>query len=87
MGLHATTQYQPDEVFSNYDLGLSSALQCVGFDLLYLDKSNPRKTLFVFRRDGNIEEVANQYFADKLVVGARSYFDALRATKNRLYAD
>ena len=86
MGLQQKN-YLPDEVFTNYDLGLSSALQCVGFDLLDLDRSNSRKTLFVFRRERNIEQVANQYFADQLEVKARSYFDTLRALKNRLYAE
>lgn len=87
MGLRATKYYSPDEVFTLYDLGLASTLQCLGFDLLDLDKSNQRKTLFVFRRTPNIEAVANRYFADQLEVKARSYFDTLRALKNRLYAD
>ncbi len=75
----------PSLVFTTYDLGVSSALMCVGFELLSLDKENPRKALFVFRKDDGIEDSANLYLTNKLNVRARSYFDMIKALKNRLY--
>ena len=74
-------------VFSTYDLGVSTALLCAGYELLNVDKENPRKALFVFRRRKGIEDVANQYFSDRLDVKARSFFDHLKALKNKLYSD
>ncbi len=74
-------------VFTTYDLGVSTALLCAGFELLSVEKSNPRKALFVFRKEVGIEEVTDKYFADRLEVKARSYFDHLKALKNKLYSE
>ena len=76
----------PTLVFTTYDLGVSSALLCLGFHLQDVDKENPRKALFIFKRDDGIEDFANQYFTDQLEVKARSFFDQLKALKNKLYS-
>lgn len=73
-------------VFSTYDLGVSTALLCAGFELLEVEKSNPRKALFIFKKADGIEGVANRYFSDRLEVKARSFFDHLKALKNKLYS-
>lgn len=80
-------QQDPSQVFTTYDLGVSTALLCAGFELLTVDKDNPRKALFIFRRETEIEETANHYFSDRLEVKARSYFDCLKALKNKLYSE
>jgi hypothetical protein len=77
----------PSVVFTTYDLGVSTALLCAGFELLSVDKENPRKALFIFKKAQRIEDVANQYFSDKLDVKARSFFDHLKALKNKLYSE
>ncbi len=77
----------PTLLWTTYDLGVSAALSCAGFQLLQIEKSNPRKALFVFRRADGIDEVADQYFADRLEVKARAFFDAIKALKNRLYSE
>ena len=77
----------PAYVWTTYDLGVSAALLCVGFELLALNRTNPRKCLFIFRREENIDETANAYFADQLKLNARSYFDQIKALKNRLYSE
>ena len=76
----------PAFVFTTYDIGVSTALLCADFELLAVEKSNPRKALFVFRRKVGVEETANKYFADRLEVKARSFFDNLKALKNKLYS-
>ncbi len=76
----------PAFVFTTYDLGCSTALLCADFELLDIEKSNPKKALFIFKREREIEEVANNYFADRLEVKARLYFDHLKALKNKLYS-
>jgi len=77
----------PSCVFTSYDLGVSTALLCAGFELLSVDKLNPRKALFIFKKEGEIEDVANCYFSDRLEVKARSFFDHLKALKNKLYSE
>ena len=75
----------PAFVWTTYDLGVSAALLCADFELLSVEKSNPKKALFIFRRKIGIEDIANKYFADRLEVKARSFFDNLKALKNKLY--
>ncbi len=76
----------PSVVFTTYDLGVSTALLCAGFELLSVDKDNPQKALFIFKKIKGIENVANSYFSDRLEVKARSFFDHLKALKNKLYS-
>jgi len=77
----------PSAVFTTYDLGVSTALLCAGFELLSIDKENPRKALFIFQKVDGIEDVADQYFADRLEVKARQFFDTIKALKNKLYSE
>ena len=77
----------PSVVFATYDLGVSTALLCAGFELLSVDKENSKKALFVFKKDDGIEGVANLYWSDRLEVKARSYFDHFKALKNKLYSE
>ncbi len=74
-------------VWTTYDLGVSTALLCAGFQLLSVDRDNPRKALFIFQKANDIEDVANRYFSDRLEVKARSFFDHLKALKNKLYSE
>lgn len=75
-----------NEKFSTFDLGCSSALVSSGFELIALDKSNPKKVQFIFRRDAGIEKTADDYFADRLEVKARKFFDDIKSLKNRIYS-
>ena len=77
----------PSVVFTTYDLGVSTALLCAGFQLLSVDKENPKKALFIFQKTDGIEDVADDYFSDRLEQKSRSFFDALKALKNKLYSE
>ncbi len=81
------TELDLSQVFTTYDIGVSAALLCCGYELLSVDKQNPRKALFVFSKDIQIEEFTDLYFSDRLDVKARSYFDHLKALKNMLYSE
>ena len=76
----------PSDVFTTYDLGCSAALVCSRFVLLSIDKENPRKALFVFRREEGIDDAAQKYWTDQLQVPARAFFDTIKMLKNRLYS-
>jgi len=74
-------------VFTTYDLGCSAAILCAGFELLSMDKENPRKVLFVFKREDGIERIVDLYWSDRLEVKARNYFDTVKMLKNRIYSE
>lgn len=70
-----------------FDLGASVSLVTAGAELVSLEKTNPRKALFIFHRTPKNEKIVEDYWAGRLEVGARAFFDNLKATKNRLYSD
>lgn len=84
--LRHTQPYNDPAFFTTHDLGVTAALICSGYELMAVDKENPNRALFIFRRDKEIEEIINAYWADKLEVKARRYFDSIKATKNKLYS-
>jgi hypothetical protein len=86
-GLRFSQLDDPSVVFTTYDLGVSTALLCAGFQLLSVDKADPRKALFIFQKEDGIEDIADRYFSDRLEVKARSFFDHLKALKNKLYSE
>ena len=83
-------QYIPlegDEVYATYDLGCAAALVTADFALLTLDRANPRKVRFIFRREVGIEKVADDFWSDRLEQKSRSFWDNIKNLKNRLYSD
>jgi hypothetical protein len=74
------------ETFMTYDLGLASALATFGYELWAVDKANPSKAQFIFRRDEGIDGAVNDYWNNNLAVNARSIIDNQKMIKNRLYS-
>lgn len=75
------------EEYQTYDLGCAAALISVGFELASLDKEDPRKVLFIFRGKAGIKNVVDDYWADRLEVKARTFFDNVKMIKNRIYSE
>ena len=78
---------KPLEEYQTYDLGCAAALISAGFELASLDKENPRKVRFAFRGKTNLEKVVEDYWADRLEVKARAFFDNIKMCKNRIYSE
>ncbi len=75
-----------DDSFLTYDIGLSSALLTLDFQLLSLNRDNPRKIGFLFARTPQLEDEAQNYFDGRLMVDARSLFENTKMLKNRIYS-
>jgi len=82
-------QYIPSDKdgYFTFDLGCSAALISAGFQLISLDKTNPHKAQFIFCREDGIEQVVDDYWADRLEVKARTFFDNIKMLKNRIYSE
>jgi hypothetical protein len=70
--------------FRSADLALASALSLF-YPLEAIDRENPRKAQFVFRRDAGLDELIQSYWRRELKVDPQAYFDAMRIIKGRLY--
>ncbi len=71
--------------FYSWDLGISATLITLGFELISLDRQNPQKVLFIFKKKPDINNRVDEYFSDKVVVPARSFFENVKMLKNRIY--
>jgi len=77
----------PDTYWTTFDLGCSSALISADFELVSLEKSNPRKVQFIFRRKLGIDKAVSDYWSDRLEIKARTFFDNTKMLKNRIYSE
>jgi len=73
--------------FSTYDLGLATVLVTLEYELLKLDKTNPKKVRFVFKEEGDIEKVMIDYFNNKIKLPALTLFNNQKNLKNRIYSN
>lgn len=72
--------------YKTSDLALSAALVVVGHELVSLDRSLKPRVAFLFSRNESIDKHIQDYWSDQLVVNPKSYFDALKHLKSRIYA-
>ena len=68
------------------DLALVTTLS-LKFPIEEIDRSNPRKAVFVFRRSPELEDLADQFFSNQFKISPQVFFNQLRDVKNRLYAE
>ncbi len=74
-------------IFTTFDLSLAVTLITIGFQLIDLEKSNPRKVQFLFKDSIELQKAVNDYWSDKHKVNPRVYFDNLKMLKSRLYTN
>lgn len=84
--------YQPlyedqDKYWSTYDLGVCCSLISLHFIIAQIDRANPRKVRFVFKRNKKLEQAVEDYFADRLSFNPRTLLDNQKMIKNMLYSD
>lgn len=72
------------DLFLTSDLSLSSALLCKGFTLESVKKLQP-KSQFLFYKSEKLDETIKDFWAGKLAVEPKSYFNCLKEIKSRLY--
>lgn len=68
------------------DLALATTLS-LQFPIEDIDRSNPRKAVFVFRRSPALEELVDAFFTNEFKIAPQVYFNQLRDVKARLYAE
>ena len=68
------------------DLALATAISLF-YPIEKIDRQNPRKAAFLFKRDDGLDELIALYWRDELKVAPQAYFNALRIIKARLYGE
>jgi len=73
-----------DQYFQSSDLALVAYLS-LSFPIESIDRSNPRKAVFCFKKSKELDENIQSYWRGETKVETRAYFDELRRIKARLY--
>lgn len=73
-------------LFVSSDLALAAIIS-IYFPVVVIDKQDPRKAFFVFKRTKKLDELVDKYWGKELLVEPRTYFDSIKALKARLYAN
>jgi hypothetical protein len=80
-----TQQYIDENYYTTTDLGCAAGLVVAGSELLELDRSNVRRVVFIFNRSGKLSDDFEAYWRGDLSIDAKSYFEALKWLKARVY--
>jgi hypothetical protein len=75
------------EQYNTSDLQLATTLYTLGYELLSLDRSEPRRVVFVFKPSDAMNDDIRHFYADKLSINPRQLFAANRLMKERLYGE
>lgn len=75
-----------NDYYSTSDLALATAISLY-YPLEVVDRTNPHKALFLFKRDDQLDKFIEDYWKDKITIEPKTYFNQLRIIKSRLYED
>ena len=75
-----------DNYYACSDLGLSTAIS-IFYPIEVIDRTNPNKAQFLFKRDKELDRIIEAYWKNELKVSAQIYFNQLRIVKSRLYEE
>lgn len=85
--VYQPTYEDPEAYWATYDLGVCCSLISLRYTIAHIDRENPRKVRFVFKRTPKLEKAVEGYFADKLSFNPRTLLDNQKMLKNMLYSD
>ena len=74
------------DYYSSSDLALVVALSLF-YPIDSIDRTNPRKATFLFKRKEGLDELVEQYWRRELRIEPQLYFQQLKAIKARLYGE
>jgi len=80
-----TELLKENDYFKTSDICLASSLCCCGYVVEAIDKNEPSKAIFFFKRNEQLDEVLQLYFTHQLKVEPLSFFSFLRELKTRIY--
>lgn len=75
-----------NDYYSTSDLALATAISLY-YPLEVVDRTNPHKAQFLFKRDNSLDQFIEAYWRNELKISPQVYFNQLRIIKARLYSE
>jgi len=72
--------------YSTSDLALAAAISLY-YPLEVVDRTNPHKAQFLFKRDEQLNQFIESYWKSAITIEPKAYFNQLRIIKSRLYEE
>jgi hypothetical protein len=73
------------DYYTTSDLALATAVS-FWYTLESVDKTNPQKVVFLFKRDEELDQLVESFWRGALKVDPQAYFNRLKVIKSRIYA-
>ena len=74
-----------ENYYQTTDLALAAVLSLT-FPLDSVDKTNPAKAHFIYKRSEGLDQLIEAYWKQEIKVEPQLYFQSLKVLKNRLYS-
>lgn len=74
-----------EDYYETSDLGLTASLTASGFKLVGTDKSNPRRVVFLFDNNFDLQKTVEGYWTHELKLPAAILLEHIRILKTRIY--
>lgn len=75
-----------DDVYETSDLALATVLFTLGHEVIDVDKSNPRRSIFIFPYSEKVEEDASKFWNSKLSLEPKLLLANMKTLKTRIYS-
>ena len=77
-------KYLDEELYVTTDISLTAAIT-MKFSIKSINRENPKRILFIFEKDKNLQEYIEKYWNGELKVEPLKFFQCLKTLKGRIY--
>ncbi|PIY72303.1 hypothetical protein COY87_01660 [Candidatus Roizmanbacteria bacterium CG_4_10_14_0_8_um_filter_33_9] len=82
--MNMTKLLKQGDFFKSSDLSLAVTIS-LWFPLDLIDKTNPKRAEFIFKREQGLDELVESYWSGKLRIEPKQFTSQMRIIKSRLY--
>lgn len=75
-----------NDYYSTSDLPLAATIS-LWFPLDLVDKGNPSRALFLFKRETDLDKLIERFWRGEVLVEPKTYFAQLKNIKSRIYGE
>lgn len=75
------------DVLKTSDFTLASTLYSLGFNIAGIDKTNPKRVVFYFKKTSDLETTVDKYFNNQVKINPLDFDRAQREIRAQIHTD